>query len=138
MQVYEGVLIFDVQMADDARDALLKDLDGVIAETGGAVREVVPFGIRTLAMDIKGRQRGDYRIVRFTTGGETLQRVDRMLKLKEEVLRYMVVRYQPPKPRRDPPKKPKKAVSGQTESEGEVGNGKSEQSVADRQSDTTA
>ena len=137
MRLYECVIIFDVQAADAVRDTMLKEFSGVVADSGGTVQEIVPFGIRTLALELKGRHRGDYRIVRFSTGGETLQRIDRMLRLKEEVLRFMVARYTPPKPKKEKPNK-KKDESGQTEIEGEVGHGKSEQGVPDRQPDAAA
>lgn len=127
-RLYESVLIFDVQMADADREKMLGEVKTLIAESGGEVREVVPFGIRKLAFELKGRQRGDYRIVRFTSGSETLQKMDRVLRLKEEVLRYMVTKYIPPKPKKESHKK-KRDESAQTE--GEVTDGKSEQGVAD-------
>lgn len=131
--LYECVLIFDVQMADAARDGILNEIAGIVTGSGGAVTETVPFGIRSLAIDLKGRTRGDYRILRFSTGGETLQRLDRLLRLKEEVLRFLVTKYYPPKPKKERPKKSNKGESGQPETEGEKSNGKSEQSVSDRE-----
>ena len=131
---YECVIIFDVQLADAARDAILKDISGIIAGTGGEVVEVAPHGVRALATDLKGRTRGDYRIVRFTTGPETLQRVDRTLRMKEEVLRFMVTKNIPVKPRKHRARKPKPAKTVEpTPTEGEARHGKSEQGIPDRE-----
>lgn len=136
MQQYECVIVFDVQMADTARESFMEELSGAITQSGGEVRETIPFGIRMLSIELKGRTRGDYRIVRFVIGAETLQRMERMLRLKEDVLRFLITRYQPPKPKKV--KKPKPEDDVQTETEGEVSDGKSEQSAAHRESDTAA
>lgn len=131
---YECVVIFDVQMTDVARDAILKELEQIVTTTGGQVLETEPFGIRTLTIDLKGRHRGDYRIVRFTTGPETLQRIDRLLRMKEEVLRFMVTKILTVRPRKVRVKKPPKEKEvRKEETEGEVVHGKSEQSVSDRE-----
>lgn len=136
--LYECVLIFDVQLADSGRESILKEIESVVTSNGGSIVETAPFGIRTLTFELKGRTRGDYRILRFNAIGDTLQRLDRMLRLKDEVLRFLITKYQPPKPKKER-KKPKKSESGQTETEGEVvSHGKSEQGVADRESDTSA
>ncbi len=137
--VYECVLIFDVQMVDAGRESILKEVADLVAGGGGSVVETVPYGIRPLTIELKGRTRGDYRVVRFTAPGDTLQRLDRMLRLKDEVLRFLVTKYYPPKPKKERKKKPKKDESGQTETEGETAShGKSEQSIPDRQSNPTA
>lgn len=130
---YECVIIFDVQMLDEAREAILKDVSGVITSTAGQVSEVAPYGIRTLEVDLKGRTRGDYRIVRFTSGPETLQKLDRMLRMKEEVLRYLITKHILTKPKRQKVRKPKPVSAESAPSEGEVAHGKSEQSVSDRE-----
>lgn len=137
MQQYESVIIFDVQVTDSVRDAVLAEVGGIVTGSGGAVREVVPFGVRPLSFEIKGRTRGDYRIVRFAAAADSLQKMDRLLRLKEEVLRHMVTRYFPPKPRKESPRK-KKAATEQVESEGEVSHGKSEQGSLGRQPDAPA
>lgn len=137
--VYECVLIFDVQMADVGRETILKEMTDMVSTGGGAVVATEPFGVRPLTLELKGRTRGDYRIVRFTAPGDTLQRLDRMLRLKDEVLRFLVTKYYPPKPKKERKKKPKKDESGQTEPEGEAtSHGKSEQSTSDRQPDAAA
>ena len=134
MIVYECVLIFDVQMVDAGRETILKEISDLVAGGGGAVVETVPFGVRPLTIELKGRTRGDYRVIRFTAPGDTLQRLDRMLRLKDDVLRFLVTKYYPPKPKKERKKKPKKDESGQTETEGEVtSHGKSEQSISDRE-----
>ena len=137
LTVYESVVIFDVQMTDDARETVLKDMSGMITASGGSVHEIVPYGIRKLAMDLKGRNRGDYRILRFAAGGDILQKIDRTLRLKDEVLRFLITRYYPPKPKKVRKKK-LKVDAAPAEPEGEVAHGKPEQSVADREHNPTA
>ena len=136
---YECVIIVDVQMADDAREVLLKEVGGIVADTGGSVIEVVPFGIRKLGVELKGRTRGDYRVMRFQSGGETLQRLERALRLKDDVLRFMIARYETLRlKRKTKPRKPKKVEAAIAETEGEASHGKSEQSIPDRQHNATA
>ena len=138
MQLYECVIVFDVQMADTARESFMEELSGAITLSGGEVRETIPFGIRPLSMELKGRTRGDYRVIRFVIGLETLQRMDKLLRLKDTVLRFMITRYHPPKPKKEKVKKPKPDEQDQPETEGEASDGKSEQSTAHRESDPAA
>ncbi|OGH56721.1 MAG: 30S ribosomal protein S6 [Candidatus Lindowbacteria bacterium RIFCSPLOWO2_02_FULL_62_12] len=132
------MLIFDVQATDAVREGILKELTALVDGSGGGVVETVPFGIRTLAMELKGRRRGDYRILRFQTAGDVLQKMDRMLRLKEEVLRFLITKYYPPKPKKEKRKKLQKPEIAGAETEGEKADGKSEQSAADRQPDAPA
>lgn len=138
MRVYECVIIFDVQMADAARDTVIEETSQIITNSGGSMVEVVPFGVRKLSFEIKGRTRGDYRILRFNSGSDILSRVDRMLRLKDEVLRFMIGRYEPPKLSKKKSRKPKVvAQENIAETEGED-HGKPEQSTVDREPDPTA
>ncbi len=134
MRLYECVLIFDVQMTDGARDGLIQEVTAIITDSGGSLVEAVPFGVRKIAFEVKGRTRGDYRIIRFTTSGQTLQRLDRFLRLKEDVIRYMVSRYYPPKAAEDSKRKDrqKPKVEEAAQPEGVTEHGQFEQSVSDR------
>lgn len=136
LNVYECVVIFDVQLADAAREAAMKELTDAVESCGGSVVETVPFGIRPLSFELKGRLRGDYRIVRFVPAGDVLQRIDKILRLKDDVLRFMVTKYYAPKPKKVRVKKQKPADDAAAE--GETVDGKSEQSTADRESHAPA
>ncbi len=127
-RLYECVLIFDVQMPDDAREKIVAEIKTIITESGGTITDVTPFGIRKLTFEIKGRTRGDYRVVRFASGNDTLAKMDRLLRLKEEVVRFMLTKFIPPKPKKESKKRKKLELA---KAEGEVVDGKSEQSVAD-------
>jgi small subunit ribosomal protein S6 len=90
---YEIVYIFDSALEEaqinerlDRFHELLKSPD--IAQP---VTNTNHWGKRTLAYPIKSREQGSFVVVHFETSPELLNEFERVLKLDEAVLRYLVV-----------------------------------------------
>ena len=88
MREYEIVYILDSNLDQDAVDA---KLEAFHAALGGEITSVDHWGVRQLAYPIQKSQTGYYVIVHVATHPEALPEFERLLKLDEEAMRYLIV-----------------------------------------------
>jgi len=88
MREYEIVYILDSALSREAVDA---KLDTFHAALGGEVNTVDHWGVRPLAYPIRKAGTGYYVIVHVTADPVGLPEFERLLKLDEEMMRYLIV-----------------------------------------------
>lgn len=94
MKNYEVVYIFDSAVAEDAIQEKLTRYHELLTGPGqGEITATDVWGRRQLAFPIKKKTAGTYVIVQFRSGEEALPEFERLLKLDEELLRYLVVQH---------------------------------------------
>lgn len=91
MRLYEVVYILDPALDEGAVTAKLEKFHQLAVAHGGEVSAVDHWGNRQLAYPIKRRQSGYYVVAQFTAAAEALPEFERLLRLDEEVLRYLLV-----------------------------------------------
>ncbi len=92
MRDYEVVYIFDASLDEDGVNAKLERYHGLVAdESGGEVTAVDHWGARQLAYPIKKNKSGYYVVSHFRTDPTRLPEFERVIKLDDELLRYLVV-----------------------------------------------
>ena len=92
MREYEAVYIFDSTLEESAVNEKLERFHGLVAsEDGGQVTAVDHWGRRQLAYPIDDKQNGYYVVTHFTTEATRLPEFERLLKLDEDLLRYLIV-----------------------------------------------
>lgn len=92
MRLYEIVYIFDANLDEEAVNARLETVQAVLTKPSGAeVVAVDHWGIRQLAYPINKAKTGYYVVAQVRTAAEALPPFERLLKLDEEVMRYLVV-----------------------------------------------
>ncbi len=92
MTPYEVVYIFDPQVADEAIEQKLDRYHNLLTQNGaGEITTRDDWGRRQLAYPIDKQTSGRYVVVQFTAAAESLPEFERLLKLDEELLRYLVV-----------------------------------------------
>ena len=91
MHAYEAVYIFDSQIAEDQIGEKLERYHQQLSTTGGEVTTVEHWGRRQLAYPIRKRTNGYYVVAQFQADPPSLPEFERLLKLDEELLRYLVV-----------------------------------------------
>ena len=92
MRPYEVVYIFDPQLAEDAIEQKLERYHQLLTQSGaGEITARDDWGRRQLAYPIKKQTSGRYVVVQFNAAAESLPEFERLLKLDEELLRYLVV-----------------------------------------------
>ena len=92
MRDYEIVYIFRSDFSSDEIEAKLERYHSIITEGGmGEVTAVVMWGKRHLTYPIEKQTSGYYVIAQFTARPNPLTELERVLKLEDDLLRYLVV-----------------------------------------------
>lgn len=92
MRNYEVVYIFHPALDDAGVEERLSRFHALLTnQAGAAITAVDDWGVRQLAYGIKDQSQGRYVVVQFTAAAEALPEFERILKLEEELLRYLVV-----------------------------------------------
>jgi small subunit ribosomal protein S6 len=91
MRLYEVVYILDPALLEDAVTGKLAKFHGLATAQGGEVTAVDHWGVRQLAYPIKKLGSGYYVVAQFTAAPDALPEFERLLKLDEEVIRYLLV-----------------------------------------------
>ena len=91
MRLYEVVYILNPALDEGAVTAKLEKFHALATVNGGEVSAVDHWGNRQLAYPIARQQSGYYVVAQFTAAVEALPEFERLLRLDEEVLRYLLV-----------------------------------------------
>jgi small subunit ribosomal protein S6 len=91
---YEVVYIFDTTVAEDKVQEKLSRYHELLTGPGkGEITATDVWGRRQLAFPINKKSAGTYVIVQFSSAEDALPEFERLLKLDEELLRYLVVQH---------------------------------------------
>lgn len=92
MRDYEIVYIFRSSFTAEEVDAKLERYHSSIAgEDRGEVTALEHWGKRQLAYPIRNETNGYYVVAQFTADPAVLSELERVLKLEEDLLRYLIV-----------------------------------------------
>jgi small subunit ribosomal protein S6 len=91
MRLYEVVYILDPALDESAVNSKLDKFHELATANGGEVAAVDHWGSRQLAYPINKKKSGYYVVAQFTAASEALPEFERLLKLDEEVMRYLLV-----------------------------------------------
>ena len=96
MRQYELYLVIDADVEEEDVDAIVERMTQLISagngETSGEVSKVETRGKRRLTYPIKKKSEGQDTILYFQTPSQALPEMERVLKLDERILRYLIVR----------------------------------------------
>lgn len=92
MTKYELIYILTPELDQEAIQALIEKFNGIITNQGGTVDEVNEWGKKRLAYEINDIKEGYYVLVNFSGNGDVVNELDRIFKITEGILRYLVVK----------------------------------------------
>ena len=92
---YELGFILNPEVSEDETRAILDRVSQVVANYGGQVVRVNPWGRRRLAYPIERHRDGNYIFVDMILTPETVAELERTMMVSEIVLRHMVKRRDP-------------------------------------------
>jgi small subunit ribosomal protein S6 len=90
--IYELTYVLDGVLAEDSFTDLVKRVSAYIEKNGGNVIEVDEWGMRQLAYPINRRRNGYYVNMYFNAPADLLAKLERVLRINENVLRYLTLR----------------------------------------------
>lgn len=89
---YELVYILQPDLDEQSILAVNERVEQHVASSNGAMTTTELWGRRTLAYPIKKHFEGHYILQRFTLDPDKVTELDRILRLNENVMRYLVLR----------------------------------------------
>lgn len=92
MNFYEMMILTSPQLEEQAQNSIIDLVKKYIEENQGKVLFVEKWGKRSLQYKIKHFTEAYYNIIYFNLNSKFLNELERRLRLKEEVLRYMIIR----------------------------------------------
>lgn len=90
MRKYEIMYIVRSDLEEAAVQAVVEKFQGII-NNGGEVTKLNVMGKRRLAYEINKFRDGIYVLVNFTATPEVVKELDRVLRITDEVIRFMIV-----------------------------------------------
>jgi small subunit ribosomal protein S6 len=92
---YELAFILNPEVNEEETRAILERVEQIVATYGGQIVKVNQWGRRRLAYPIQRHRDGQYIFIDMILTPETVAELERMLKVSEIVLRYMVRKRDP-------------------------------------------
>jgi small subunit ribosomal protein S6 len=90
MRKYEVMYILRTDLEDQAVQAVIEKFQGVI-NNGGEITKHQVMGKRRLAYEINKYRDGIYVLVNFTATPAVVKELDRVMRISDEVIRFMIV-----------------------------------------------
>ncbi len=92
MRSYEMVFIVHPDLEENKVDEVVGEVKDLVKRNNGEVTKIEPWGLHKLAYPIKKQQEGWYLLMTFELEPGNVADLERVLKLKESVIRHLVVR----------------------------------------------
>jgi len=92
MALYETVLIARQDLSTKQVEDLAKFLENTLSENGGKAVSTEHWGLRNLAYRIKKNRKGHYILMFIDAPSDAVKEMERLIRLNEDVLRYMTVK----------------------------------------------
>lgn len=92
MRNYELMVIFVPTLDEENLAAQIEKTKQLIAGIGGEIEKVDKWGRRRFAYEINDGTEGFYVVIDFKAESGTTSEVERILKITDEVVRYLLVR----------------------------------------------
>lgn len=105
MNKYELMLIVQGQIPEDLAKEVINKAKSLLLELGGKEENEDFWGRRKLAYKINGQEHGYYDVLNFQMEGENIKKLEKELKLINELIRYLIFRKEEKKERASKEKK---------------------------------
>ena len=90
--MYETMYILRPDMGEEAVDEVIGRYQTLLKDEGAELLETQHRGKRRLAYEIDDHREGIYIQINFTGPGEVVAKLERAMRLSEEVIRYLTVK----------------------------------------------
>lgn len=96
MRKYEVMYIINEAVEDEKRTALIESMQNIIINDGGKIVKTDEWGMRDFAYRIDDMHKGYYVVTKFEADNDALKEFDRLMRLNQNVVRYMIIRDEAP------------------------------------------
>jgi len=95
--LYDLVLMLDTSAEDARRAEILSSVEAMVGD-GGEVTTKQEWGPRQMAFEIRHMKDAEYHLLQFHGAPELLGRLDRHLRITDEVVRFRIIKLAPGTP----------------------------------------
>lgn len=92
MNKYELVVIIKPNLDEEALKAESESIKELVERFGGTIEKIDDWGKRRLAYEIQKVNEGFYSFITFSSNGDTPNELEKRMRIRENVLRYLIVR----------------------------------------------
>lgn len=90
---YELTYIINPVLEDDQHKEIVEKFTGFIRDNDGEIDEVDEWGIRKFEYEMDGKTSGYYVNLYFTAPSELIEKLERNLRIDDNVMRYLTLKY---------------------------------------------
>ncbi|HEX6981202.1 MAG TPA: 30S ribosomal protein S6 [Balneolaceae bacterium] len=90
---YELTYIINPVLEDDQTKEVVEKFTEFIRGNGGEIDEVDEWGIRKFAYEMDKKTSGYYVNAYFTAPGELIEKLERTLRIDDNIMRYLTLKY---------------------------------------------
>ncbi|RKD22888.1 30S ribosomal protein S6 [Ammoniphilus oxalaticus] len=92
MRNYELMYIQRPEAEEESRTSNTERFQSIITNSGGEITNVEDMGKRRLAYEIDKIREGFYVLTNFKAEPEAVSELERIMKINDDVIRYLIVR----------------------------------------------
>jgi len=92
MRKYEVIYIIKPELDEEKTASVVERFASLITNTGGEITKTEQWGKKRLAYEVNDYREGYYVLVRFTGEPAVAHELERVFKITDEVLRFIVIR----------------------------------------------
>ena len=92
MPYYENVFIARQDISSQQVDLMTEEFSKLVSDNGGEVPKTEYWGVRGLTYRIKKSRKGHYVLMNLDAPPDSVQELERQMRLHEDVIRYMTIR----------------------------------------------
>jgi len=93
MNCYETLFVVKPTLTDEETVAQITKIKDVLAKEGAELVGTNDMGMRKLAYPVEKNDRGYYTILFYKAEGTVINELERNLKINEEVIKFLTIRY---------------------------------------------
>ena len=122
MHRYETIFVLHPELPEAQVRETIDRAKRLVEGMGAQMGDVQDWGVRELAYPIRKQTRGTYVLAQYTARPEVVKELERMMKLADEVLRFISVRVPaPPKASKRARRRPRPAIAADDSAAAEQG-----------------
>jgi len=93
MTCYETLFVVKPTLTDEETAAQIAKIKDIVAKNGGELLATNDMGMRKLAYPVEKNDRGYYTVLFYKAEGTLINELERNLKINEEVIKFLTVKY---------------------------------------------
>ena len=92
MTKYEMLYILDASLTDEAKEDIIKKVEGLVSNNGGVIEKTDRWGLRKLQYPINYKSEGYYVLMTFEAAKTLIEEIKRVIGITDGVIRRLITK----------------------------------------------